>query len=303
MPCFTRDLLNYRFIQLACASVLAAAAGPADAHGVAGARFFPATIATDDPFAADELALPTVSVLRHPEDGLQTTETGYEMEFSKSVFPGFAISFEDGYAHARSPGEPSVSGFDDLALTPILEVVRNDAHEFIASVAFSWEMGGTGTGHAGADSASSFVPRVQFGKGFGDLPSSLSWFRPLAITGTVGYAIPGHGEPHVFEWGGAVEYSLLYLQNNVRDVGLGPFLSRVTPVMEFSFSSPLGRNGDGTTGTINPGLIWSGQQVQVGAEAMLPLDRATGRNVGVIAQLHFYLDDILPRSLGRPLFE
>src|SRR5437764_1234453 len=30
-------------------------------HGIVGSRFFPATIATDDPFVADELALPTVS--------------------------------------------------------------------------------------------------------------------------------------------------------------------------------------------------------------------------------------------------
>ena len=30
------------------------------AHGFAGSRFFPATIATDDPFVADELALPTI---------------------------------------------------------------------------------------------------------------------------------------------------------------------------------------------------------------------------------------------------
>ena len=29
----------------------------AQAHGVVGERFFPATITTDDPFAADEMAL------------------------------------------------------------------------------------------------------------------------------------------------------------------------------------------------------------------------------------------------------
>jgi len=35
--------------------------GAPGAHGYAGARFFPATILTDDPFVADELSLPTVS--------------------------------------------------------------------------------------------------------------------------------------------------------------------------------------------------------------------------------------------------
>ena len=35
-------------------------------HGFAGDRFFPATISTDDPFAASELSLPTFSEIRQP---------------------------------------------------------------------------------------------------------------------------------------------------------------------------------------------------------------------------------------------
>ena len=29
---------------------------------------------------------------------------------------------------------------------------------------------------------------------------------------------------------------------------------------------------------------------------------ATGNDVGVVVQLHFYFDDLFPRSLGRPVF-
>jgi hypothetical protein len=276
----------------------------AGAHGIIGARFFPATIATDDPFAADELALPTISFFRHLEDGVPTTETEYSMEYSKSIFPGFALSFEGGYVQAKSDGEPSSSGFDNIELTPILEVAHSEEHEFIASLALSWEIGGTGSRSIGADSASSYTPKVQFGKGFGDLPENMGWLRPFAITGTVGYGIPGRGDdPHTVEWGGAIEYSLLYLQNNVHDVGLGPVLSHVTPVMEFSLTSPLDRDGGSTTGTINPGLIWSGQYIQLGIEAIVPVNRATGNNVGVLAQLHFYIDDIFPHSFGTPIFK
>ena len=64
--------------------------------------------------------------------------------------------------------------------------------------------------------------------------------RPLAFTGIAGYGIPGRGDdPHTLEWGGAIEYSLYYLQNNVRDVGLGLFVSHLTPVVEFTLESPL----------------------------------------------------------------
>ncbi len=42
--------------------------------------------------------------------------------------------------------------------------------------------------------------------------------------------------------------------------------------------------------------------MQFGVEAMIPVNRDSGANVGVIAQLHVYLDDIAPTTLGRPLF-
>jgi hypothetical protein len=60
--------------------------------------------------------------------------------------------------------------------------------------------------------------------------------------------------------------------------------------------------GIGTTGTINPGVIWVGNYFQVGLEAIVPINRASGSGVGVLAQLHLYLDDIFPRTIGQPLF-
>lgn len=44
---------------------------PVHAHGFAGARFFPATILTDDPFVADEMSLPTLTRLPDAPDGTQ----------------------------------------------------------------------------------------------------------------------------------------------------------------------------------------------------------------------------------------
>jgi hypothetical protein len=73
--------------------------------------------------------------------------------------------------------------------------------------------------------------------------------------------------------------------------------------VEFSLTSPLDRDGGTTTGTLNPGLIWSGQYIQLGVEAIVPVNRATGSNMGVLAQLHFYIDDIFPHSLGTPIFK
>ena len=291
-----------RIFAYSCACIATTTVSAA-AHGVVGPRFFPATLATDDPFAADELALPTVSVFRHNEGGAAVTGSEYAMEYSKTLWRGVALSFEDTIVHLAPQRGPAQTGFDNLAVTPIVEIARSAAHEFIASVGFTWEIGGTGSRRIGAEAASGFTPALHFGKGFGDLPASMALLRPFAVTGTIGYAIPGHGgDPHVLAWGGALEYSLAYLQTNVRDVGLRGIAARLTPLVEFSLSSPLDHHGGKTTGTINPGLIWSGQQVQLGAEAIIPVNGETGSNIGFIAQLHFYLDDVFPHTLGTPLF-
>ena len=264
------------------------------AHGVVGERFFPATITSDDPFAADELALPTVTLGNHEED--------YEFEYTKSIFRHFSVSFGGGYVDAHPPGDTRSTGWENLEITPTWQFVTDAETEFVLSAAFSVEIGGSGSKGV-ADKFTSYTPKILFGKGFGDLPDSVALLRPLAVTGVVGYAIPGtRTASNSIEWSGAVEYSLLYLQNNVRDVGLSEVLSRVTPLVEYSFSTPTDSGGGGTTGTIDPGLIWTGQYIQFAAEAVIPANRSSGDNVGIRMQLHFYLDDIFPDSLGAPVF-
>jgi len=56
-----RPTLVARTVVAIVLAVAGLAVRPASAHGYAGDRFFPATLATDDPFAASELSLPTVS--------------------------------------------------------------------------------------------------------------------------------------------------------------------------------------------------------------------------------------------------
>ena len=61
-------------------------------------------------------------------------------------------------------------------------------------------------------------------------------------------------------------------------------------------------SGTVTTGTVNPGLIYAGNTFQVAIEAVIPLNRDSGSGVGVVGQLHLFLDDIFPTTLGRPIF-
>ena len=89
------------------------------------------------------------------------------------------------------------------------------------------------------------------------------------------------------------------------DLGLPDFVNHLIPLVEASLQTPVANtatSGTLTTGTVNPGVIWVGDKFQVGVEAMIPVNRASGRSVGAIAQIHFFLDDIFPNSIGRPIF-
>ena len=77
------------------------------------------------------------------------------------------------------------------------------------------------------------------------------------------------------------------------------------PVLSANLQTPVSNtltSGTLTTGTIQPGVIWVGNTFQFAIEALIPVNRQSGTNVGVIAQLHFYLDDIDPRGIGKPIF-
>lgn len=309
--------------RLALAPVLLlATADGAFAHGVVGSRFFPATIATDDPFVADELALPTFSHQK-TSAGPPVTQTDLTGEFAKRITPDIGVSLGWGWSHLDQPEPPhNASGWQNIELGLQWQFLRNEPHEAVASVALKSELGGPGARRIGADPFATYTPTVLWGKGAGDLPESMNWLRPLALTGTLGYAItskkktrsygtdPDTGNTVVdverhsnqLQYGFAVEYSLPYLHAQVRDLGLPQWMNQLTPLVEFSFSTPVtDRFGEQTTGTINPGIIWSGQKIQLGVEAIIPATRASGRNIGVIAQVHFYLDDIFPQGVGRPL--
>jgi hypothetical protein len=291
-------------------------------HGFAGARFFPATLSTDDPFVADELSLPTVSSIVTP-DGGGTRDTEISSDIALRITPKWDIEFGETFITLNPSQGKAVNGFDNLSIGSKYEFFENDEHEAVVSVGLGVDVGGTGGHSVGADSFSTWAPGIFFGKGFGDLPTELRFLKPFALTGQVGIAIPTSastrsvtvdvqtGErdieverhPDVLEWGFALEYSLIYLQSQVQDLHLDAPLDRLIPLVEFALETPLNRGQEGqTTGTINPGVIWAGKYFQVGVEAVIPINERTGNNVGVIAQLHFFLDDLFPHSLGRPLF-
>jgi hypothetical protein len=296
------------------------------AHEIVGNRFFPATLGIDDPGVNDELSLPTVDSFK-TGDVPPVRQRDISGEFSKRITEDFAISFGSTYTFLGpiDPTAAGANGFQNLDTTFKYRLIRNLEHEFVMSVGLSVEWGGTGAANVGAEAFNTYVPNIYFGKGLGDLPDTLSWIRPVAITGQVGYAIPGRNftttfgidpdtgnqtvdtefHPRVLNWGGTIQYSMPYLKSAVVDLGLPDFINRFIPLVEATMQTPVANtftSGTQTTGTINPGFIWVGNTFQIAVEALIPINRQSGTNVGVIAQLHLYLDDIDPRGIGKPIF-
>ncbi|CAB3761441.1 hypothetical protein [Paraburkholderia humisilvae] len=286
--------------RLAAASALCAAAAAlvipavARAHAVAGDRVFPATMAIDDPGVGDEANL-QFGHQRVPGDSGDQSVNTFDFEYDKLITSRLAVSVGGTYVMQNNP---TAHGFDNIDVGAKYLLYVNDPHEFMMSVGVDAELGGTGS-RAIADNFSTISPTVFAGKGLGDLPDSLGWLRPVAVTAEAGPAFTtGAGQPNAFNYGFTVQYSLPYLQQHVRDVGLPAPLSNLVPLVEV----PLSRSQGQTTGTVNPGFIWINRYGQFGIEAQIPINRASGSRVGVLVQAHIFFDDVAPNTIGKPLF-
>jgi hypothetical protein len=300
------------------------------AHGVIGQRFFPATLVIDDPFVADELSMPTVSFMgfNGTSDQPAFRLTNISGEFSKRITPDLGFSINGSLSVLDPDHGKTQSGFDNMEVVLKYVFFKSAQYETLLSAGVSWEVGGTGSKRVGADSFDTVTPEFFFGQGMGALPDSVSFLKPFALTGVLGLSLPTRRynktyttgdsgdasdsgdtadsgavtvekelNPKVFQWGFSIQYNLQYLQSYVRDVGLTAPFNRMIPLVEIALSTPVeGTQAGQTTGTVNPGVIWFGRYFQIGVEAQIPINKASGRGVGAIAQLHFYLDDIAPNT-------
>lgn len=308
MLCLPRNLCRFALGLVLALPTLSSAL----AHCFVGPRFLPATLLTDDPCVADEMSLPTVAWSR-TGDVPPATEWDISAELSKRITEDLGISIGDVWSHIRQPGGPTIQGFGNLETTLQYQLLKDGAHETAMLLGLIVDWGGTGATNAGlATSYSLLTPTYYFGQGFGGLPEDLGWARPFALTGQIGYQIPttsfimsqNTAIPQVLVYGGSLQYSMPYLKSEVKDLELPDFINHLIPIVEAQFSTPVVNNfGNSflTTGTVNPGVIWVGSYFQVGLEAMIPVNRASGTGVGALGQLHLYLDDMFPKTVGQPL--
>lgn len=280
----------------------------ADAHAVCGDRIFPATLGINDPGVGDELSVPTLSYQPSNANDQQEFDVG-AFSWSKTLFSPtvgtVGVTFSDGATWLH----PGGSGWDPLSTELQWGNFCAPEHEAMITFGFNVSWANTGTGSQ-SQPFNTYQPVIDVGKGFGDLPDSLGSLRPLATTFELSETFPGESVTQGIQnstnlnGGFTIQYSLPYYNSQVAAIGNG-FLRHLIPITEFTFSKPIANFAPGTnvtTGTVQPGVIYLGDTYQVGVEAILPLNGASGHGVGVIASLDLYLDDLLPGTLGKPLF-
>jgi hypothetical protein len=301
-----------------------------------GDRFFPSTLATTVPTPADFYNPP--NFVRLPDTA--TTPTTHEIDipttYERLVTKDLGVFFTETFRILEDANRGTRTGFDNFVIGAQYQLYTNPEHQFIVSVGGTAAIGGTGSSQVAAP-FSTLTPTVFVGKGFGDLPDSLAWLRPLTISATAAVAVPTDSftsaslgmidgrradagaftsltpvftgatalsdtiNPKILQLGFALEYSLVTNEYTGPNRTGTRYPQGWVPLVEFTMQTPLnGPLAGRTTGTVNPGVIWVSRYLQIAAEAIVPIDAHSGRDVGARVQAHLYLPAIFPDL--KPMF-
>lgn len=276
---------------IACFNVV-----PAHAHAIAGQRLFPSTLSFDDPGIGAELPL----VFSHSRaDGVE--QNALDWSVTKPVTSNFSLTAATSYLGTTGAGIPPLHGWSNVEIGAVWQVYRDADTESIGSFSISRSFAHTGS-RATREDFSSWSPAFNFGQGFGRVGAD--WLRPFAVTGSVSVDLPNaRAEPRMLNWGLSLQYSLPYLQDFVKYVGIKAPFNNMIPIVELPMQTCLDRGCHGqTTGFAAPGVIWLGRRLQWGIEALVPINRRSGNSVGIMLGLDLYLDDLAPHGFGAPIF-
>lgn len=104
----------------------------ADAHGIAGNRYFAGTMTFDDPAVADEAIVPNFQYLGYPTQGSNVAENRINGSFARLLTPTLGITLDSGWLHQNWP-IGHMSGFDKTNLGLKYEAYRDNKHETLVS--------------------------------------------------------------------------------------------------------------------------------------------------------------------------
>jgi len=306
-------LLAYAFV-LTVAGL--AGAAPVWAHGTVGDYTFLEPIVADDANPKNEF-----DILR-PQWTRSADGRNFSLGFSfeKTLVPapdsmsngakgGGLVSVEIGSAwvyNSPKAGAPA-SGFNEMEILPKWAFWTVPEREFRLSIAAKLIVP---TGNAAVEDQhhTQIGPELLWAKGFGqDLPEKgfLKYFRPFGIQGDFGYTpAVGGATLHEMFADNVLEYSLPYLSNNVKDIGLPWPVRNMYPYVEFNYDQLITGPSGQTFPQINvtPGLAFMNYYIELSVATQLAVNQATVPNnhATIIGLLDLFIDDIVPQVNWTP---
>lgn len=285
------------------------------AHGVVGDYAFIEPIITQDPTPANEFDVPQPSWVKSAD--ANTYSIGFSLEkvlyVDENEVPRFSAGGGSSWQHASLFEGPSAEGFGNLTLFAKYAFYYSLDHEFLMTVGAQLVLP-AGNRPVEEQSHTGLGPIFLWEKGFGDLPNRtlISYLRPLGIQSDFGYvpAIGGHTSHHMFA-DAVIEYSLAYLSNNVRDVGLRWPLRNLYLFNEINYDQLItGPSGETFPQLLaTPGIAYVGHRFELAAGTQFALNNASrpGNHAAVVGLLDIFYDSLLPaignwtinRSLGQ----
>src|SRR4030081_2638542 len=154
-----------------------------------GDRYFPSTLATTVPTAADFFNPPNLVLLPSTAATPSTREIDIPTTYSRLITKDWSVFFTETFRILDNANSGRRSGFDNLVIGTQYQLYTNPEHQFIVTVGGTAAIGGTGAPGI-ASSFSTLTPAIFLCKGFGDLPDSVAWLRPLTVSGTIAVAVP-----------------------------------------------------------------------------------------------------------------
>lgn len=284
------------------------------AHGTVGDYTFLEPIVADDANPKNEFDIAKPTWLR-TADGREFS-LGFSVEKVLVAAPDSngasgrgLVSVEVGSAWLyQSPRQGSpMRGFDDLEILPKWAFLTVPKHELRFSVGAKFVLP-TGNPSVESQNHTQLGPEFLWAKGFGDLSNHglLKYLRPFGLQGDFGY-IPALGGQtwHEMFADNVFEYSLPYLSNNVKDIGLTFPLRNMYAFTEINYNQLITGPPRQTFPQllITPGFAFMNYYVQISVATQFALNNASVPNnhATVLGLLDLFIDDIFPWTNWTPL--
>ena len=273
------------------------------AHGVVGDYIFLEPIVTQDPTPANELDILQPSWVRSSDANTYSLGSSFEkvLWLDSNDMPRFSAGAGSSWSYVSPYHGRSINGLDDLTMFAKYAFFYSLQHEFLMSFALQLQVP-IGDHDIQEENHTSLGPVFLWEKGLGDLPnrSVIKYLRPLGIQSDFGYtpALSGHTEHHMFS-DAVIEYSLPYLSNSVKDIGLPETLRNLFLFNEINYDQLITGPAGETFPTLlaTPGVAYVSYHFELAVATQFALNNASrpGNHAAVLGLLDLFYDSLLPK--------